>query len=71
MDPYVSCGTTGVSYDLPSSPMVFLVRVAAGSTEDQDLTGISDYLFKLTNTRGFGISYQIINQHNVTQEFWQ
>ena len=34
MDPHVSCGTTGVSYDLPSSPMVFLVRVAAGSTED-------------------------------------
>ena len=57
--------------ELQASPMAFLAGAAAGSAEDQDLTGISDYLFKLTNTRGFGISYQIINQHNVTQEFWQ
>ena len=57
--------------ELQASPTAFLVGAAAGSTEDQDLTGISDFLSKLTNIRGIGISYQIINQPDVTQEFWQ
>jgi len=43
--------------ELQASPTAFLVGAAAGSTEDQDLTGISDFLHKITKVRGIGISY--------------
>ena len=56
--------------ELQKSPNAYLVGVAAGSTEDQDLTGVSDYLAKITGIAGIGISYQNIQQPDITSEFW-
>lgn len=53
------------------SPKSFIIGMAVGSTENQDLQLLNERLEKETGIKGIEASFQNINQYGVSTEFWK
>ena len=54
-----------------NSPRSFIIGMAVGSTENQDLKLLNKRLEESTGIKGIEASFQNINQYGVTAEFWK
>jgi hypothetical protein len=56
---------------MQASPTAFIIGLAVGSTENQDVELLNERLQKATGIKGIEVSYQNIHQSGITPEFWK
>ena len=56
---------------MQNSAEAFMIGMAAGSSEDQDLDLLNKKLAEVTGIRGIEASFQNVNQKGITNDFWR
>jgi hypothetical protein len=56
---------------MQTSPTAYIIGIAVGSTENQDVELLNQRLEKFTGIKGIEMSYQNIHQSGITPEFWK
>lgn len=55
---------------MQKSQEAYIIGIAAGSSEDQDIELINNKLEEVTGIQGIEVSFQNINQPGITNDFW-
>jgi hypothetical protein len=56
---------------MQNSPSAFIIGIAVGSTENQDIELLNQKLERESGIKGIEMSYQNIHQTGITPEFWK